>query len=102
MALFISDKNASGACEPAVFSLELVSQGYRYWAGIGVLQSCESALTHYRLVANHGIYFFFFFCLSPYQKKQKTMELTSNTSIFVVLLEIIMIKSLKWNDLYAS
>ncbi|XP_043837904.1 protein sel-1 homolog 1 isoform X2 [Dromiciops gliroides] len=27
--------------------------GYRYWAGIGVLQSCESALTHYRLVANH-------------------------------------------------
>lgn len=32
MALFISDKNASGACEPAVFSLELVSQGYRYWA----------------------------------------------------------------------
>uniref|UniRef100_A0A667H5W6 SEL1L adaptor subunit of ERAD E3 ubiquitin ligase n=1 Tax=Lynx canadensis TaxID=61383 RepID=A0A667H5W6_LYNCA len=28
--------------------------GYRYWAGIGVLQSCESALTHYRLVANHG------------------------------------------------
>uniref|UniRef100_A0A452GYM1 Protein sel-1 homolog 1 n=1 Tax=Gopherus agassizii TaxID=38772 RepID=A0A452GYM1_9SAUR len=27
--------------------------GYRYWGGIGVLQSCESALTHYRLVANH-------------------------------------------------
>uniref|UniRef100_A0A8C0PN95 Fibronectin type-II domain-containing protein n=1 Tax=Canis lupus familiaris TaxID=9615 RepID=A0A8C0PN95_CANLF len=29
------------------------AKGYRYWAGIGVLQSCESALTHYRLVANH-------------------------------------------------
>ncbi|MGH0180917.1 UNVERIFIED_CONTAM: hypothetical protein FKN15_005816 [Acipenser sinensis] len=27
--------------------------GYRYWGGIGVPQSCESALTHYRLVANH-------------------------------------------------
>uniref|UniRef100_A0A452GYK7 Fibronectin type-II domain-containing protein n=1 Tax=Gopherus agassizii TaxID=38772 RepID=A0A452GYK7_9SAUR len=30
-----------------------VAAGYRYWGGIGVLQSCESALTHYRLVANH-------------------------------------------------
>lgn len=29
-------------------------QGYRYWGGVGVPQSCESALTHYRLVANHG------------------------------------------------
>ncbi|XP_032653485.1 protein sel-1 homolog 1 isoform X2 [Chelonoidis abingdonii] len=29
------------------------AKGYRYWGGIGVLQSCESALTHYRLVANH-------------------------------------------------
>uniref|UniRef100_A0A672PGC5 Protein sel-1 homolog 1-like n=1 Tax=Sinocyclocheilus grahami TaxID=75366 RepID=A0A672PGC5_SINGR len=27
--------------------------GYRYWGGVGVPQSCESALTHYRLVANH-------------------------------------------------
>ncbi|XP_051980885.1 protein sel-1 homolog 1-like [Xyrauchen texanus] len=27
--------------------------GYRYWGGAGVPQSCESALTHYRLVANH-------------------------------------------------
>ncbi|TMS11933.1 Protein sel-1-like protein 1 [Larimichthys crocea] len=26
--------------------------GYRYWGGVGVPQSCESALTHYRLVAN--------------------------------------------------
>ncbi|XP_075919693.1 protein sel-1 homolog 1-like, partial [Petromyzon marinus] len=26
--------------------------GYRYWAGVGVAQSCESALTHYRTVAN--------------------------------------------------
>lgn len=38
-----------------------VLQGYRYWAGIGVLQSCESALTHYRLVANHGTYLVFIF-----------------------------------------
>lgn len=30
-------------------------QGYRYWAGVGVPQSCESALTHYRLVANQGM-----------------------------------------------
>ncbi|NXG53261.1 SE1L1 protein, partial [Psilopogon haemacephalus] len=39
----------------AVFSSAVLffSWGYRYWAGIGVLQSCESALTHYRLVANH-------------------------------------------------
>uniref|UniRef100_A0A8B9HD63 SEL1L adaptor subunit of ERAD E3 ubiquitin ligase n=1 Tax=Astyanax mexicanus TaxID=7994 RepID=A0A8B9HD63_ASTMX len=28
-------------------------QGYRYWGGVGVPQSCESALTHYRMVANH-------------------------------------------------
>lgn len=35
-----------------VFFLSL--QGYRYWAGVGVPQSCESALTHYRLVANQG------------------------------------------------
>uniref|UniRef100_A0AAY4DCK5 Uncharacterized protein n=1 Tax=Denticeps clupeoides TaxID=299321 RepID=A0AAY4DCK5_9TELE len=27
--------------------------GYRYWGGVGVPQSCESALTHYRAVANH-------------------------------------------------
>uniref|UniRef100_A0AAQ6ACB0 Fibronectin type-II domain-containing protein n=1 Tax=Amphiprion ocellaris TaxID=80972 RepID=A0AAQ6ACB0_AMPOC len=27
--------------------------GYRYWGGVGVPQSCESALTHYRLVSNH-------------------------------------------------
>uniref|UniRef100_A0A8D0CLA9 SEL1L adaptor subunit of SYVN1 ubiquitin ligase n=1 Tax=Scleropages formosus TaxID=113540 RepID=A0A8D0CLA9_SCLFO len=27
--------------------------GYRYWSGIGVMQSCESALTHYRVVADH-------------------------------------------------
>uniref|UniRef100_UPI00398F62FF protein sel-1 homolog 1-like n=1 Tax=Pristiophorus japonicus TaxID=55135 RepID=UPI00398F62FF len=27
--------------------------GYRYWSGIGVTQSCEAALTHYRVVANH-------------------------------------------------
>ncbi|KAF7657692.1 hypothetical protein LDENG_00023350 [Lucifuga dentata] len=26
--------------------------GYRYWGGVGVPQSCESALTHYKLVAN--------------------------------------------------
>ena len=30
------------------------NQGYRYWGGVGVPQSCESALTHYRLVANQG------------------------------------------------
>lgn len=35
--------------------LHLLShQGYRYWGGVGVPQSCESALTHYRLVANQG------------------------------------------------
>ncbi|KAI4568559.1 hypothetical protein MJT46_019673, partial [Ovis ammon polii x Ovis aries] len=46
--------NATEARETALFSLRLyLLQGYRYWAGIGVLQSCESALTHYRLVANH-------------------------------------------------
>uniref|UniRef100_A0A8C1T3N8 SEL1L adaptor subunit of ERAD E3 ubiquitin ligase n=1 Tax=Cyprinus carpio TaxID=7962 RepID=A0A8C1T3N8_CYPCA len=27
--------------------------GYRYWGGVGVPQSCESALTYYRLVANY-------------------------------------------------
>lgn len=32
----------------------LSPQGYRYWGGVGVPQSCESALTHYRLVANQG------------------------------------------------
>ncbi|KAK2104548.1 Protein sel-1 1 [Saguinus oedipus] len=46
-------KNATKIRETAISSHEVVLQGYRYWAGIGVLQSCESALTHYRLVANH-------------------------------------------------
>uniref|UniRef100_A0A8C2BW77 SEL1L adaptor subunit of ERAD E3 ubiquitin ligase n=1 Tax=Cyprinus carpio TaxID=7962 RepID=A0A8C2BW77_CYPCA len=32
----------------------VIATGYRYWGGVGVPQSCESALTHYRLVANHG------------------------------------------------
>ncbi len=34
--------------------MHLLFQGYRYWGGVGVPQSCESALTHYKLVANHG------------------------------------------------
>lgn len=49
-------RNCGGGVSP-----EGVLQGYRYWAGIGVLQSCESALTHYRLVANHGTCFIFLF-----------------------------------------
>uniref|UniRef100_A0A672JVR9 Protein sel-1 homolog 1-like n=1 Tax=Sinocyclocheilus grahami TaxID=75366 RepID=A0A672JVR9_SINGR len=32
----------------------VIATGYRYWGGVGVPQSCESALTHYRLVANYG------------------------------------------------
>lgn len=76
------------ACETAFFSPEGVFQGYRYWAGIGVLQSCESALTHYRLVANHGSYFFFL-SLSPSRKK---IELLLNTSVFVIVLEVLITK----------
>lgn len=34
--------------------LPVSPQGYRYFGGVGVPQSCESALTHYRLVANYG------------------------------------------------
>lgn len=64
-----SKRSAAEACETAVFSLEAVLQGYRYWAGIGVLQSCESALTHYRLVANHGIYCFAFHLTKKKEKK---------------------------------
>lgn len=67
-----------------MFSLKVVLQGYRYWAGIGVLQSCESALTHYRLVANHGI-FFSAFHLTKQTNKQKSVL---NTFTFIVLLEI--------------
>lgn len=37
-----------------LMNIMLSFQGYRYWGGVGVPQSCESALTHYRLVANHG------------------------------------------------
>ena len=60
---------ATEAAESAVLSREAVFQGYRYWAGIGVLQSCESALTHYRLVANHGILFFFSFAFHLTKQK---------------------------------
>lgn len=67
-------KNTTEPCGAVVFSREGVFQGYRYWAGIGVLQSCESALTHYRLVANHGTYFNFLF--HPLGKK---MQLILNT-----------------------
>ena len=67
-----SHKNTTDLCETALFSLEVVLQGYRYWAGIGVLQSCESALTHYRLVANHGIYFLAFHLTQRKKPKKKT------------------------------
>lgn len=77
------------AQETAVFSREAVLQGYRYWAGIGVLQSCESALTHYRLVANHGISVFTFHFTKQNQTKPNQKEqLILNTSVFIVLLKM--------------
>lgn len=33
-------------------------QGYRYWGGIGVVQNCESALTHYKKVSKKGAVYF--------------------------------------------
>lgn len=84
LSFICSTKNATEVRETAASSHEVVLQGYRYWAGIGVLQSCESALTHYRLVANHGIYVFPFI----FQGKKK-MKLALNISIFIVLLEVL-------------
>lgn len=69
--------------DAVVFSHKGVLQGYRYWAGIGVLQSCESALTHYRLVANHGTYLVFY--LSCSRKKYIILSIC----ILVVVVQIL-------------
>lgn len=33
----------------------LLLQGYRHWAGLGLVPNCESALTYYRKVAKKGM-----------------------------------------------